>query len=495
MLAIPLLLIGLSGCSSLQKKYLAETDSVDTTSAYQLTDREVVEDVDLAGLLARYAPNSPGRHCIASDVKDELQKLLSGPTGIAQNNDIKQEQARLDRAAAYFACKTGTATDLQQRIARNALQERLLAASQQRCNAFKGNLQRTFSRTNFGLGVATVIAGTAGALVSSLDAARNWSGAAAIFSGARSEFNQDYMSNLAAHVIVDGIEKRRQFVYDQIQKFGQKMSYAEYPVEAAIKDAFYYHGECSVVAGFRQASDAIKYANDPGLATSLRVFESIMATRAVTGDTALKPDEKVAMTAKIVGLSPLVAGSALGGKTATEGYYTRYRTALGRIPIIETELNAKLDALRAKVKAAKNAPSADELGLKASLKASAWLDNDKNVSLSCSTTIENYYAADQVALAKADAETNEGEKSKARATSAAMRSQGDYLANTATVVADNYAERANQAMASWDELLDKALVGDAKSKTHLKKALGAMPAIDDGPLFKALKGLCQTARP
>lgn len=182
--------------------------------------------------------------------------LTCGFTGADQNIDLKVEKVRLDRAAAYFACKTGTATDLQQRIARNALQERLLAASQQRCNAFKGNLQRTFSRTNFGLGVATVIAGTAGALVSSLDAARNWSGAAAIFSGARSEFNQDYMSNLAAHVIVDGIEKRRQFVYDQIQKFGQKMNYAEYPVEAAIKDAFYYHGECSVVAGFRQASDA-----------------------------------------------------------------------------------------------------------------------------------------------------------------------------------------------------------------------------------------------
>lgn len=189
----------------------------------------------------------------------------------------------------------------------------------------------------------------------------------------------------------------------------------------------------------------IKYANDPGLATSLRVFESIMATRAVTGDTALKPDEKVALTTKIVGLSPLVAGSALGGKTVTEGYYARYRTALGRIPVIEAELNTKLDALRTKVKAAKGVQSADELGLEAGLKASAWPAKDKNVSASCSTTIENYYAADQVASAKAAAETDEGEKSKSRATSAAMRSQGDYLANTATVVLWGQLCRARQS--------------------------------------------------
>ena len=35
-------------------------------------------------------------------------------------------------------------------------------------------------------------------------AASNWAGAAAVFSGTRAEYNQDYMSNLAAHVIVDG---------------------------------------------------------------------------------------------------------------------------------------------------------------------------------------------------------------------------------------------------------------------------------------------------
>lgn len=49
-------------------------------------------------------------------------------------------------------------------------------------------------------------------------------------------------------------------------------------------------------------------------------------------------------------------------------------------------------------------------------------------------------------------------------------------------------------MASWDELVEKAVPGDAKSKADLKKALGAMLTIDDGPLFKALKTLCPPAK-
>ena len=55
-----------------------------------------------------------------------------------------------------------------------------MAASQHRCNAFTANLQRTFSRNNFGLGVLTTLAGTAGAPRFVLGAANNWSGAAAV---------------------------------------------------------------------------------------------------------------------------------------------------------------------------------------------------------------------------------------------------------------------------------------------------------------------------
>lgn len=288
-----LLLLGLSGCSSM-KNYWSETENVDVVAANQLTKRATVEEINLTSLLCQYAPKGKPHDCLT-----EAQE-----SGTKVSSVDAADKAELDAALHYFYQQTSIADENANRLARNAVQERLLVASAQRCNAYKSNLQRTFSRTNFGLGAMSTLAGTAGALVNSAAAASAWSGAAAIFSGTRAEFNQDFMSNLAAHVIVDGIDKRRQAVYEEIQTKGQSKGYADYPVEAAIKDAFYYHGQCGVLAGFQEASDSIKYADDPGLNRALMIYEKMRAVEKAAAS-------GVPLTGKVSTSSHLQAGSYL----------------------------------------------------------------------------------------------------------------------------------------------------------------------------------------
>ena len=115
------------------------------------------------------------------------------------------------------------------------------------------------------------MAGAAGAIATG-GASQALAAAASALSGVRAEFNQDYFSNLTVSVIASGIKLDRQEVYEQIVKYGQQNDVDKYSVEGAIKDALYYHGECSLIAGIEKAGDSVKLAADPGLDAVNRVL-------------------------------------------------------------------------------------------------------------------------------------------------------------------------------------------------------------------------------
>lgn len=487
----------LTGCGT--DRYLKQTDSVDVVAAYQLTDREAVEEVDLGWLLIRYAPNvrENGLSCenvavnvpaFAREVRD--RDGHSEPSNARE--EVERGKARLDRAGAYFNCRIDSATEAQRRSARNGLQERLLAASQQRCGAFAANLQRTFSRTNFGLGIATTIAGTAGALVNSVGAARSLAGAAGIFSGSRAEFNQDFMSNLAAHVIIDGIQKRRQAVYEQIQNRGQSMDYSAYPVEAAIKDALFYHGECSVVAGFQQASDSIKYANDPGLLSSIQTLAKVRAARGIWSAEELKPEEALSIAAKIGSSAPLVAGTALGGFNDDAGYLTGYQQALQQIAETDALMNADIASMRKKSIDAKGAAFADQLGLTETFKADGVAGN--SFGSQCQTRVNSYFTNEVLARTNAGQEADLLQKRKLLAAAASARVEGAFLANRAAELASDYSAQSVKARGIWATQFTKAIAGETQAVLELNKFFkpGNLPAFNTDSL-KILNSLCSIA--
>lgn len=498
----PILGLALAACSPLE--YLKETQSLDTTGAFQLADRDVAEPIDLGRLLYSYAPNvreaKPGCAEVADDkvlAAKSGSGVLGGGADAGASAAKEPERERLDKALAYFNCRAGKALDNDRlrrsagdqlgsaELARNGLQERLMAASQHRCNAFTANLQRTFSRNNFGLGVLTTLAGTAGALVSSTGAANNWSGAAAVFSGTRAEFNQDFMANLAAHVIVDGIEKRRKAVYDAIQSRGQGLSYASYSVEAAIKDAIYYHGQCTVIAGFQEASDAIKYANDPGLGAALDTATRVRAANLLFQNTNVTPEELLKRSQGFVRTRPMLVGSLLSAESKPVSTLTVSAEAMDRIAAAAKGLQAAAGAMQADADvddAAKKSSGIADLKVGGDPLATAGI-GDK-----CRKATETYYLDEQKKLTEAGVTTDSAKRRDASADALAAASKGRYLGERLGALAAQYTAAGEDTLERWQRAFAKLKKKEAGADSVLKKEL-AVPALD-AALVAELKTLC-----
>jgi hypothetical protein len=481
--------------------YYHETDYVDVTSAFQISTRDI-EQVDLPWLLTKYAPDVS----MARDGCSDLSKFNpdTAPNGLTAKSDAiqseidaaaaKAEEVRLDQALAFFNCVIEKTPEPQKKIARNALQERLLFASQQRCNAFKGNLQRTQSRVNFGLGVAGTAAGTAGALFSSITAARVFSGASAIFSGTRAEFNQDYMANLAVNVIIDGLDRRREEIYDQIQKSGQSKKYEAYPVEAAIKDAFFYHGACSIMAGFQEAAAAIKVINDPGLNAAFLTIAKIKTTAQIIDSKNLSPQVVQATANQFSSMTPLIAGSALEESGGAGEYFEKYQRAVQEIDTLTSQMkddikgmadeatkNGKPDAVISGLMAAGGVIAPEPEGMTGPLAS--------DVKGKCSKTIQSYFSSESLDRENAAMESDPAKKLDLQAEIASTHTKGDAIAQAMTALADKYATDVATARSSWVALFTKAKAGDATATTGLANALHTLPSPDTA-MLQNLQSIC-----
>ena len=119
------------------------------------------------------------------------------------------------------------------------------------------------TRLNTAAGITTTILAGAGAILTPVNTVRALSGAAAIVSGARAEFNQNYFANRTIQVLAQGFDTRRDRLYNKIID-RQKFDLSQYTVEAAVKDAAEYHNQCSLIAGLQEAAISIDRANNPG---------------------------------------------------------------------------------------------------------------------------------------------------------------------------------------------------------------------------------------
>ncbi len=143
---------------------------------------------------------------------------------------------------------------------RNEIQDRIIAASNQRCGSYKTWLKQFDSETNLKLGGLATGFATAGAIFSAESTIRAASGIAAFFSGLRAEVNESYFHNQTINIITNGIELRRSEILKTIYDTRQSASVANYTVWRAVADAVFYHDHCSLVAGLEKASEAVAIA-------------------------------------------------------------------------------------------------------------------------------------------------------------------------------------------------------------------------------------------
>lgn len=186
------------------------------------------------------------------------------------------ENYGFDRPAAIPIFTAATESELQYR--RNDLQDRIIAASNQRCAAYLRVLISSKAQTQMGWGgLATLLSGAA-TVTSPVAAAKVLSAGSTISNSYLSLYNEAYFNSLSINVISAGIAKHREGL---LQYMGgeRKKEMKDYPVNRAIADALSYHAACNIVSGLEaaasatNAADAMKVAGKPAAALAAKAPE------------------------------------------------------------------------------------------------------------------------------------------------------------------------------------------------------------------------------
>lgn len=236
---------------------------VDSHSSFPVIARQTFEKVNLTELI------DPGNH--ARNRFTDRWPDDHAPNGQSKRYDLTLAWAR----------EHGGDPDMRRRT-RDSVQDKILAASTSRCNVFKTHLRRKQAETNFVFGSLTTVAGVLGAVAGGVTSPRNFAGAAGLFSGLQAEYNQNYYSNLAAHVITQGIELRQKRLTEELVRYREDRGIDAYGLEAAINDAIYIDGNCSVVAGLIEAQESIRQVDNPGLQMAAKAMVSAKALRKIS---------------------------------------------------------------------------------------------------------------------------------------------------------------------------------------------------------------------
>jgi len=177
---------------------------------------------------------------------------------------IDEREETLDGALRKFGKNCSTTLNVQCRLLRNSVQDRLIASSNAICREYKNGLKRSHAETNIDYGSTSTLFGGLGAMVTSATPARLLSGAAAVTNGMRAEVNQSMYSMLAIEIVTKAIDKSRQDVLKEID-ISQRKEIGNYTIERALADAEEYHTRCSLLSGLQEASSAVAQSSNVGI--------------------------------------------------------------------------------------------------------------------------------------------------------------------------------------------------------------------------------------
>lgn len=192
---------------------------------------------------------------------DEKLLLLLDPDSIGIDEEYSKlsDSNKIKKLNKAFAVANETANKTK-RV--SEIQDRLIAASDQRCNLYTTYLKRISEYTNGTFGTLTTVLGGAGAIVTGATSARVLSGLAGISSGTRAELNQATFESISTSVIIPGIQKTRDKFRGEMHDNRKDDNYT---VEGAIADVIRYHGACSMDTGIAYAQKSIQLYDDVGV--------------------------------------------------------------------------------------------------------------------------------------------------------------------------------------------------------------------------------------
>ena len=232
--------IVLTGCSSIRRVTMPDEENL----------------LSGAGSLMVGAPKGKSREFEQIDMETLLKDYgFESPNGISLVN---------------------SSDDVNLKYKRNDLQDKIIAASNQRCGAYLRVLISSKAQTQMGWGgLATLLSGAA-TVTSPAAAAKVLSAGSTISNSYLSLYNEAYFNNLSINVISAGIAKQREGLL-QYMDAGRAKDMKDYPVNRAIADALSYHAACNIISGLEaaasatNAADALKVAGKPAAALTSQV--------------------------------------------------------------------------------------------------------------------------------------------------------------------------------------------------------------------------------
>lgn len=202
--------------------------------------------------------------------------LLSGAGSLMVNKSSgkaeKFEQIDIDELLTQYGLQNPVSVSADQSVKtaefqyrRNDLQDRIIAASNQRCGTFLRVLVSSKSQTQMGWGgFATLLSGAA-SVVTPASAARALAAGSTVSNAYLSLYNEAYFNNLTVNVISAGISKQREGLLQYMTE-ERKKSLSNYPVNRAIADALTYHSACNIITGLEAAATATKSSTTANIA-------------------------------------------------------------------------------------------------------------------------------------------------------------------------------------------------------------------------------------
>jgi len=268
--------ISLSGCSAnFLDRVFGPVDAHPTVyGAQPMSHSDESHQLDLPSLIDPDMPAHDGDDCKSGTESADAPSSRSGGWIFGDSDQYKVRVCYEDRyknAIKNFYLKLDST---KQQAARTRIQEVLLAKSTALCNSYKKQVLQTAVEQNISFGDASTLLAGLASIFSKTQTVRPLAASSAVISGFRSEFNQDVFANLTIQVITAGIDKRRSDWYGQVVK-SRSCTIDQYPLEQAIKDAFYYHASCSLITGVEEAITSIHQAQSPGLDTLTDTMKKI----------------------------------------------------------------------------------------------------------------------------------------------------------------------------------------------------------------------------
>ena len=233
-----------------------------------MIDRKILSVLFLASCIVLTGCGSIRR----ATMPDE-ENLLSGAgsvmVGASKGEASEFEQINIDKLLEKYGFQNprngeyvndATATKDQLQYRRNDLQDRIIAASNQRCGAYLRVLVSSKSQTQMGWGSLTTLLTGAATVTTPISAARLLTAGSTVTSGVMGVYNEAYFNNLTVNIISAGIAKHREGL---LQYMGGERSkdMTAYPVNRAIADALSNHAACNIDSGLEAAASATNAAD------------------------------------------------------------------------------------------------------------------------------------------------------------------------------------------------------------------------------------------